>query len=77
MAGKKGMKGEGLGGRRDGAGRPCKRVSLTADDQFFVTTVTAQGQTVWPSDLWQVVEVSRSVILLRSTESGDTIKLVR
>jgi hypothetical protein len=77
MAGKKGMTGNGLGGPRIGAGRPTKRVTVKADDQFFVTTVTAQGQTVWPSDLWQVVEVSRSAILLRSTETGDTIKLVR
>lgn len=77
MPGKPGMKGEGLGGRREGAGRPCKRVSLQADEQFFVTQISANGRQVCMSELWRVESVTRSVILFRNTETGDTIKLVR
>jgi len=77
MAGKAGMKGEGLGGRREGAGRPCSQVSVKPDDQFCVSVANAAGRQVGMSELWRVESVTRSVILFRNTETGDTIKLVR
>jgi hypothetical protein len=75
MPGKPGMKGENLGGPRKGAGRPVKRMSLKAGDSFFVSTVTPEGP-VYPSEVWEVTEVSRSVIVLKSN-AGDTIKMIR
>lgn len=77
MPGKPGMKGNGLGGRRVGAGRPCLKVSVKPDEQFFVTQANADGRQQGMSELWQVVSVSRSVILFRNAETGDTIKMVR
>lgn len=71
------MKGENLGGRREGAGRPCSQVSIKPDESFFVTQVSADGKQVCMSELWRVESVTRSVILFRNTETGDTIKLVR
>lgn len=77
MPGKPGMKGEGLGGRREGAGRPCQKVSVKPEDTFCVSTANADGRQQGMSELWRVVSVNRSVILFRSDETGDTIKLVR
>ncbi len=77
MPGKPGMKGEGLGGRREGAGRPCSKVSIKPTEAFFVTQASADGRQVGMSELWRVESVTRSVILFRNTETGDTIKLVR
>lgn len=77
MPGKPGMTGEGLGGRRNGAGRPCGQVSVKPADSFFVSQANADGRQVGASEVWEVVSVSRSVILFRNTETGDTIKMVR
>lgn len=77
MPGKPGMKGKGLGGRREGAGRPVRRVSMTAGDSFLVNTANADGRQQGMSEIWEVVSVSRSIILLRSQQTGDTIKMVR
>ena len=68
---------KGGGGRREGAGRPCLKVSVKPDEAFFVTQASADGRQVGMSELWRVESVTRSVILFRNTETGDTIKLVR
>lgn len=73
MAGKAGMKGEGLGGSRPGAGRPCKRVTIRPGDSFYVATTLPDG--FLPGELWTVVAVSRSVILI-SSSAGETYKLI-
>jgi hypothetical protein len=67
------MKGTGLGGKRPGAGRPCKSVSLKAGDELFITKTTAEGQ---QTDLWRVEFVSRTRIDLRN-RIGDTIRFER
>lgn len=77
MAGKKGMIGDGMGGRREGAGRPPAKVSVKPSDTFCVSQANADGRQQGMSEIWEVVSVSRSVILLRSQQTGDTIKMVR
>lgn len=77
MPGKPGMKGEKLGGRREGAGRPCQRVSIKPAEVFFVTQISGDGRQVCMSELWEVESISRSVILFRNRETGDKVKLVR
>jgi len=71
------MTGEGLGGRREGAGRPPAKVSVKPDDTFCVSQANADGRQQGMSELWRVESVTRSVILFRNTETGDTIKMVR
>ncbi len=68
---------KGGGGRRVGAGRPCSKVSVKPAESFFVTQISADGRQVGMSELWRVESVTRSVILFRNAETGDTIKLVR
>jgi hypothetical protein len=77
VPGKPGMTGRGLGGRREGAGRPCQKVSIKPAETFCVSQANAAGRQQGMSELWQVESVTRSVILFRNTETGDTIKLVR
>jgi hypothetical protein len=73
MAGKAGMKGEGLGGSRPGAGRPCKAVSIKPGDTFAVWTALPDG--VLPGELWTVEAVSRSEIVITSS-AGETYRLI-
>lgn len=47
------MKGENLGGRREGAGRPCSQVSVKPDDQFCVSQASAEGRQVGTPELWR------------------------
>lgn len=64
------------GGFRPGAGRPVTRLAMKIGDSFFVTTRTAEGNPVFPSEAWDVVAVTRSEITFQSS-SGDTIKMRR
>ncbi len=68
---------KGGGGRRVGAGRPCSKVSVKPGEMFCTWQTSADGRQVGMSELWRVESVTRSVILFRNTETGDTIKLVR
>ena len=64
------------GGFRNGAGRPYKKMSLKVGDSLFVTTKVADGTPVHPSELWEVIGVTRSEITFRSNDGG-TIKMRR
>lgn len=77
MPGKPGMTGEGLGGFRPGAGRPPSKVSVKAADSFYTFQTTPEGKQWGPGEVWRVVSVSRTEIVLVSEQTGNTIKFVR
>ncbi len=76
MAGKRGMKGEHLGGARPNAGRPVKGSRVELGDFFAVWTTDETGRQVGLSEGWTVTEVTRGRIIFQS-ETGDRIRLTR
>ena len=69
MPGKKGMKGEGLGGRREGAGRPTKTRTLWVGLEFAGLEAGERPQ------MYTVVELNRTTIVIQR-EDGHTIRLL-
>lgn len=69
MAGKAGMKGNGLGGRREGAGRPVKTRTLTIGQEFAGLEAGEQPQ------VYKVVKLNRTTIVIQR-EDGHTIRLL-
>lgn len=76
MAGKRGMKGEHLGGARPNAGRPVKGSRVELGDFFAVWTTDAEGKQVGLSEGWTVTEMTRTCIVF-SSDTGDRIRLTR
>lgn len=70
MAGKKGMKGENLGGRRPGAGAPVIKRTIRIGQQFAVQESDSAAVPVW-----RVIEVTRKHIRFESSD-GHTITLL-
>lgn len=69
MPGKPGMKGNGLGGRREGAGRPTKTRRLTVGQEF------AGLEAGEPPQVYTVIELNRTTIVIRRAD-GHTIRLL-
>lgn len=63
------MKGENLGGRREGAGRPVKSRTLTVGQEFAGLEAGEQPQ------VYKVVELNRTTIVIQR-EDGHTIRLL-
>lgn len=61
MPGKPGMKGEGLGGRREGAGRPKEWFQARKGQQLIVERETIGGEICKP-EFWTVLSVSEREI---------------
>lgn len=73
MAGKPGMTGNGLGGRREGAGRPRRRFTLRVGDTLICERETIGGVIQSPAR-WVVLGVSPDEI---EFQSGDDIIVLR
>jgi hypothetical protein len=69
-----GVKGRS-GGPRPNTGPKPGKISTKPGDSWFVSTVTPEGP-IYPSEVWTVERVERSVIVLRSN-TGDVIRMVR
>ena len=69
MAGKKGMKGEGLGGPRPGAGRPVQTRTLRQGMEFVGMVA---GEAI---QLWTVTEITRDRIVFAKAD-GETVRLL-
>ena len=69
MAGKRGMKGEGLGGSRPGAGRPVKTRTLKLGQEFVGMSAGEKIQ------VWTVTEIARDRIVLTKAD-GETVRLL-
>lgn len=69
MAGKKGMTGNGLGGFREGAGRPVKTRTLTVGQEFAGLEASECPQ------VYTVIELNRTTIVIQR-EDGHTIRLL-
>lgn len=61
---------------KPGSGRKPNRFAVKVGDDFFVTTVTAEGLSVFPSAVWQVAEITRSHVIFVA-DNGDRVKLLR
>ncbi len=69
MAGKKGMKGENLGGPREGAGRPVRTRTLTVGQEFAGLEAGERPQ------VYKVIELNRTTIVIQR-EDGHKIRLL-
>lgn len=76
MAGKKGMKGERLGGARPNAGRPLEAGTLRLGQTVIVWTTTDEGNPVGLAQTWTVTEVTRQHFRY-VTETGDNVRMDR
>lgn len=75
MPGKPGMTGNGLGGRRQGAGRKRSRVTLPRGTTFVMERQTVGALDPFhPLELWSVLSVSETEI---EFQSGDDIIVLR
>ena len=75
MPGKPGMKGDNLGGRRDGAGRPRSRITLPPGTPFVMERQTIGGDSPFhPLELWRVLSVSHDEI---EFQCGDDLIVLR
>lgn len=73
MPGKKGMKGEGLGGPGRGQGRKRTRFTAWKDEVFIHERETIGGEIRKP-ELWRVLSVSENEI---EFQCGDDIIVIR
>lgn len=73
MPGKPGMKGEGLGGPRSGAGRKAKWFKVERDEKVIFERETIGGLIQNP-ELWTVLSVSEDEI---EFQIGDDIIVIR
>ena len=62
------------GGARQGAGRPCKRVSFAMGDKLLLRTITPEGPML--GDLGTIIELSRNHVTLKM-KNGDTVTITR
>lgn len=79
MAGKKGMKGENLGGSRPGSGRSAKWFKTEKGESLICEQETIGGEIRRP-ELWKVLSVSENeiefqhgndIIVIRRPETDD------
>ena len=73
MAGRKGMKGENLGGSRPGSGRQAKWFRAEKSESLIVERETIGGLIQQP-ELWKVLSVSENEI---EFQCGDDIIVIR
>ena len=69
MAGKKGMTGPNMGGRREGAGRPRVRFTARRGDVYQAERETIGGD-MRPPELWTVLSIEPGAI---EFQCGDDI----
>ena len=75
MPGKPGMKGDNLGGRREGAGRPRSRITIPPGMTFIMERQTLSALDPFhPPELWRVLSVSDDEI---EFQCGDDIIVLR
>ncbi len=74
MAGRKGMKGEHLGGARPNAGRPVRGARVEVDQSFVVWQTDIDGQPVGLAQKWTLVDVTRKHLIYVS-DNGDKFRM--
>ena len=75
VPGKRGMTGQGLGGRRDGAGRPRLRFTARRGNVYIMERETIGALDPFHKpELWTVLSVSRDEI---EFQAGDDIIVLR
>lgn len=61
---------------KPGSGRKPKSFTLKLGDVFFKSQRDANGNGIIPSEIWTVTEITRSHVVM-SSSNGDTYKLLR
>ncbi len=74
MAGKPGMTGPGMGGKRAGAGRPRKRFTTRIGSVYRADRETIGGD-IRPPELWTVLSVGPNEIEFQSGNDIITLTL--